>query len=70
LVERQLKHFSLREKELIEVIPTELSVDTWNGYPDGNAVHPNEAGYHQIASTLHAWMRHTLSRSEAAKEKP
>ena len=69
LVERQLKHFSLREKELIEVIPTELSVDTWNGYPDGNAVHPNEAGYHQIASTLHAWMRHTLSKPESARDK-
>jgi lysophospholipase L1-like esterase len=70
LVERQLKHFSLREKELLEVIPTELSVDTWNGYPDANAVHPNEAGYRQIASSLHAWIRHTLSRLEAAKDKP
>jgi lysophospholipase L1-like esterase len=69
LVERQLKHFSLREKELIEVIPTELSVDTWNGYPDANAVHPNEAGYRQIASTLHAWIRHTLSKPETAKDK-
>ena len=70
LVERQLKHFSLREKELLEVIPTELSVDTWHGYPDANAVHPNEAGYRQIASTLHAWIRHTLSRPESAKHKP
>jgi lysophospholipase L1-like esterase len=70
LVERQLKHFSLRGKELLEVIPTELSVDTWNGYPDANAVHPNEAGYRQIASSLHAWIRHTLSRLEAAKDKP
>ena len=69
LVERQLKHFLFREKEFIGVIPTELSIDTWNGYPEGNGVHPNETGYHQIALTMHAWVRHTLSKMESEKDK-
>jgi lysophospholipase L1-like esterase len=70
LVERQLKHFGRRDKELIDIIPTELCVDTWNGYPENNGVHPNETGYQQIASTIYAWVKHASRRMEPEKKKP
>jgi len=70
IVERQLKHFSAREKENIEIIPVGLNLDTWNGYPEANAVHPNETGYRQIAAEIYAWMKYQLARREAGHATP
>lgn len=56
LVERQLQHFGQREKDRIDIIPTELNLDPVDGYPVDNAVHPNVTGYHQIAASIHAWL--------------
>ncbi|MDP1798045.1 MAG: SGNH/GDSL hydrolase family protein [Planctomycetaceae bacterium] len=56
LVERQLKQFGGREDDHIFIIPTELNLDPVAGYPENNGVHPNAAGYQQIAASLHAWM--------------
>lgn len=60
LVERQIRQFSARENEKIRIIPTELNLDTVGGYPESNAVHPNEAGYRQIAASIHAWLMSRL----------
>jgi len=57
LVQRQLQHFSGREKERIFVVPTELNIDPIDGYPENNAVHPNAFGYRQIAASLYAWWK-------------
>jgi lysophospholipase L1-like esterase len=62
VVERQLKHFFDREKENLFIVPTELNIDSWNGYPETNAVHPNEAGYRQIAGSIYAWIKNELAR--------
>lgn len=70
LVERQLKHFFARDTENIDLIPVGLNVDTWNGYPETNAVHPNETGYRQIAASIYAWMKHQLALRESAKPTP
>ena len=70
IVERQLQHFFGREKEKVELIPVGLGLDTWSGYPEGNAVHPNETGSRQIGASIYAWMKHHLARREAALPKP
>jgi neutral ceramidase len=70
IVERQQKHFFGRAKENVELVPVGLGVDTWNGYPEGNAVHPNETGYRQIGASIYAWLKHQLAMREAAPPKP
>lgn len=64
LVQRQLKQFGGREAEGIFVVPTELNLDPVGGYPVDNGVHPNAAGYQQVAASLHAWL---MGRMEKAK---
>lgn len=54
-VQRQIAHFGGREREGIFLIPTEVSLDPWAGFPIDNALHPNALGYEQIATTFHAW---------------
>lgn len=54
-VQRQIAHFGGREREGILLIPTEVSLDPWAGFPIDNALHPNALGYEQIATTFHAW---------------
>jgi len=61
LVERQLKQFGDREKENIFIIPTSLVVDSTLGYPGNNGVHPNKAGYGQIAGGIYAWLKWRMS---------
>lgn len=58
LVERQLRHFKHRTG--IHVIPTNLNLDTKNGYPSNNGVHPNETGYQQIGATIYSWIKSRL----------
>lgn len=65
LVELQLQHFSNRELDRIHVVPTGFNLDTWNGYPENNAVHPNPAGYQQIGASIYAWLKWRLDAAEA-----
>ena len=46
----------------IHVIPTELHLNTLDGYPANNSVHPNEVGYKQIAASIHAWLMSRLTK--------
>lgn len=64
LVERQLEHFRGREAEGIFIIPTELNLDPTAGYPDNNGVHPNPAGYRQLAASFHAWLKWRLDERD------
>jgi lysophospholipase L1-like esterase len=70
IVERQQKHFFGREKENLEIVPVGLGLDTLNGYPEGNAVHPNETGYRQIGASIYAWLKHRLALRDAALPQP
>ncbi len=70
VVQRQLRHFFDREKENLHVIPTGLNLDSWNGYPDDNAVHPNEKGYRQIAASLYAWLKNKLADANTPTANP
>lgn len=55
LVQKELEHFDGMEN--IFVVPTELNIDTLNGYPVDNGVHPNLFGSNQIGDTFYAWLR-------------
>ena len=66
-VQRQIKHFSNREKDNIFIIPTELNLDCINGYPENNAVHPNKKGYNQIGSSIYCWLKWQLYKNPALK---
>lgn len=57
LVQRQLEAFSGREGENIFVIPTANTVDPMEGYPEDNAVHPNDAGYRDLGVVIYAWLK-------------
>ncbi len=62
LVERQLAKFAGDKADpKIRVIPTELNLDTLDGYPANNSVHPNEVGYRQIGASIHAWLMSRLT---------
>ena len=58
LVERQIGHFAGKQK--IHLIPTNLNLDTTDGYPPNNGVHPNEIGYRQIGATIYSWIKSRL----------
>ncbi len=61
LVQRQIEHFGNREGENVFLIPTFLVVDPTAGYPEGNGVHPNRAGYKQLAGSIYAWLKWRMS---------
>lgn len=64
LVQRELEHFDGRQAEQIYIIPTELNLDPIDGFPVDNGVHPNDAGYQQIAATVFAWLKSRLEASQ------
>jgi lysophospholipase L1-like esterase len=57
LVQRMLTQFSGREAQRIFVVPTELNLDPFDGYPENNGVHPNVTGYQQIGASFYAWLK-------------
>jgi len=61
LVTRQIEHWQNRETERLFVIPWNLVVDTFNGFPDNNAVHPNGLGHHQMSIPIYAWVKSRLA---------
>ena len=56
LVQRMLERLSGGEAEGIVLVPTELNIDPADGYPADNSVHPNAAGYAQIAASFYSWL--------------
>ncbi len=41
----------------VSLIPLTGCLDTENGYPPGNALHPNASGHAQIAAVMEAWLK-------------
>jgi lysophospholipase L1-like esterase len=62
LVQQMLQRFSGREARNVFLVPTELNLDPFDGYPDNNGVHPNPAGYGQIGASFYAWLKWWLAR--------
>jgi len=61
LVQRQLEHFGSHQKDRLFIVPTELNLDPWSGYPENNGVHPNAQGYQQIGASIYAWLKSRLA---------
>lgn len=57
IVRRMIERFGRRQSEGIHLVPTELSVDPVDGYPEDNGVHPNAVGYNQIAASFYCWTK-------------
>lgn len=64
LVQRQLEAIANRDDPQISIIPTQLNLDTVDGYPVANGVHPNTVGYHQIAATIYSWLKWQMLESD------
>lgn len=62
LVQRMIERFTGREVEGIHIVPTELNLDPINGYPANNGVHPNAAGYAQVAASFYCWLKNWMAR--------
>ncbi|MDA7920129.1 SGNH/GDSL hydrolase family protein [Verrucomicrobiales bacterium] len=62
LVQRQIEAFSGRKGENLYVVPTSHSVDPHLGYPDDNAVHPNDSGYESIGRNVYGWVKAMLAK--------
>lgn len=60
LVQRYIAFFNHNFQSNCSLIPVEINVDTYNGYPDNNGVHPNVDGYNQIASSIFSWVYFNL----------
>ena len=56
LVQKLLARFDGRDHERIFIVPTGLNVSPQESYPFNNAIHPNDRGYGEIASSIHRWM--------------
>jgi lysophospholipase L1-like esterase len=63
LVQKELEHFGERAKHRIFIVPTELELDTLDGYPENNSVHPNTVGYNQVGRSIYAWLKNHLAES-------
>ncbi|MFK8110991.1 MAG: SGNH/GDSL hydrolase family protein [Rubripirellula sp.] len=63
LVQRQLQFVKEKADPRISIVPTQLSIDPIDGYPENNGVHPNGNGYKQIGKTIYAWLCQCLSRN-------
>ena len=63
-MQRQIEHFGGKQAEGMFIIPTELNLDTMDGYPANNAVHPNAAGYVQIGTSVYSWLKHRLAETD------
>lgn len=61
LTQRYIDYFTLNYKENCSIIPDNLSIDTINGYPNNNALHPNADGYRQIGDCIYYWIKWRLS---------
>jgi hypothetical protein len=60
LVERYITFFDGHFQSNCSLIPVEINIDTYNGYPGDNAVHPNVYGYDQIAASIFSWIYYRL----------
>lgn len=61
LVRRQMQYVAAKADSKIDIIPTQLNLDTVDGYPENNGVHPNKFGYQQIGGSIYAWLQAKLA---------
>ncbi|MEO2013311.1 MAG: GDSL-type esterase/lipase family protein [Fuerstiella sp.] len=60
LVQRQIEGVTTNPDNNVSIIPTQLNIDPVDGYPANNGVHPNEAGYRQLGSSIYVWLKSRL----------
>ncbi|WP_197441676.1 SGNH/GDSL hydrolase family protein [Thalassoglobus polymorphus] len=63
LVQREMEFVAQKNDPKMSLIPTQLNLDTVDGYPENNAVHPNTQGYQQVGKTIYSWLKWQLSRT-------
>ena len=56
LQKEQIRRWADPESDSISLIPIHLNLDTTNGFPEDNALHPNKIGYRQIGDSIYAWI--------------
>lgn len=63
LVQRMISRFGGRERDGIHLVPVELNIDPFDGYPVNNGVHPNPSGYAQIGESFYSWLKSWLQQN-------
>jgi lysophospholipase L1-like esterase len=58
-----ISRFGGRERDGIHLVPVELNIDPFDGYPVNNGVHPNPSGYAQIGASFYSWLKSWLQQN-------
>jgi lysophospholipase L1-like esterase len=62
-----VKHFGGRENERIFLVPAYTGVDPIDGYPLGDAGHPDKLGARQFAASVYGWLLFCLDQGMLAR---
>ena len=61
LSQRYVDHFKNLGNHKISVIPSNVGIDTYNGFGSSDSIHPNDYGYNQIGHSIYSWIKYRIS---------
>ncbi|MGD9706503.1 MAG: hypothetical protein AB7V07_02370 [Candidatus Delongbacteria bacterium] len=62
LEQRYIDHYNDLSRQNFSMIPVYPNIDTYNGYYETDARHPNLLGYNQISHSIYGWIKYQISQ--------